>query len=417
MSLIFISIAAYRDPELMPTLRSCLERAAEPGSLRFCICWQHSDQDDWDGLCPYSGDDRFQIIDVPHEKARGVCWARHEIQKRYGGERYYLQLDSHHRFIEGWDEKLKGMLEGLREQGYEKPLLTGYLPPYQPGAGRELNGGSYVYSLNVDRFLPEGVAFLMPHTVPQTARLEGPFRTRFVSGHFIFTLGGFATEVPYDPRLYFHGEESSLAARAYTHGYDLFSPHRPVIWHEYIRQGKAKHWGDCVEWPQRNSRSYARYRELFRMDGTSREPGSLGEFDFGTDRSLADYERYAGIRFRDRRIHKETLRGDFPPLRSDFESGLTNRIKVCIDVWKEAVPESDYDFWAVALLDKAGADIYRQDCNEMEIRTLLRTAPGDRFIHIWRTFHHDQLPHMSRVWPHSKSKGWMDRIEQVIPYA
>jgi hypothetical protein len=153
------------------------------------------------------------------------------------------------------------------------------------------------------------------------------------------------------------------------------------------------------------------------LDSPSRPSQSLGEFDFGSVRSLADYERYAGIKFRERRIHNEALKGDFPPIKSDFEAGMTNRIKVCIDVFKEALPETDYDFFAVALLDKSGADLYREDCSEKEICSLFQTASADRFIHIWRTFHHDTRPHLSRIWPHSRSKGWMERIEQVIPYA
>ena len=39
---IFISIAAYRDPELLPTLDECLAKARYPERLRFGVCWQHA---------------------------------------------------------------------------------------------------------------------------------------------------------------------------------------------------------------------------------------------------------------------------------------------------------------------------------------------------------------------------------------
>jgi Glycosyltransferase (GlcNAc) len=42
---IFVSIAAYRDPELVPTVRDCLATAAHPDQLRFGICWQHGSED------------------------------------------------------------------------------------------------------------------------------------------------------------------------------------------------------------------------------------------------------------------------------------------------------------------------------------------------------------------------------------
>jgi hypothetical protein len=38
---IFIQIAAYRDQELLPTLKDCLEKAEHPENLVFSIAWQH----------------------------------------------------------------------------------------------------------------------------------------------------------------------------------------------------------------------------------------------------------------------------------------------------------------------------------------------------------------------------------------
>ena len=37
---IFIRIASYRDPELIPTLRDCIEKSDNPDNLVFSICWQ-----------------------------------------------------------------------------------------------------------------------------------------------------------------------------------------------------------------------------------------------------------------------------------------------------------------------------------------------------------------------------------------
>ena len=54
------------------------------------------------------------------------------------------------------------------------------------------------------------------------------------------------SEVPYDPELYFHGEEITLAIRAFTHGYTLFHPPEHVLWHEYTRYYRQKHWDDHV---------------------------------------------------------------------------------------------------------------------------------------------------------------------------
>ena len=50
MEKIFVSIAAYRDPELVKTIKDCLNKAKNPQRLVFVICWQHAKEDEWDTL-------------------------------------------------------------------------------------------------------------------------------------------------------------------------------------------------------------------------------------------------------------------------------------------------------------------------------------------------------------------------------
>lgn len=418
MAKIFVSIASYRDPELLPTLESLLTNASNPEDLTICIAWQHAIEDEWDTLEKYQADSRFKIIDIPYEKAQGVCYARFLIQKEHTDEEYYLQLDSHHRFDEDWDTTLKDYLNYLKVKGHYKPILSSYLPGYFPKKD-PIDRNIEVWGLNIDRFMPAGVPFLRPYTVDNWKELKEPFPTRFLSGHFIFTIGAFAKEVPYDPSLYFHGEESSLAGRAYTNGYDLFAPHRPIIWHEYTREGKTKHWDDHTTWSEKDKASYARFRKVFDMDEVPCSPcqrRSLGPYGLGEVRSLQDYERYAGLKFKTRQIHQETINNALPPIRGDYESGLATKHKVCIDVYKGSIAETDYDHFAVALLDAQGLDLFRQDADENEIRGLLNADPNDKFIHIWREFEGVHRPFAWRVWPHSKSKGWCDKIENPIGY-
>jgi hypothetical protein len=417
MSKIFVSIASYRDPELLPTLRDCIATADKPENLIFGICWQHSDEDKWDNLDEFKKDKRFRIIDIDHKESKGVCWARNKIGALYQEEEYYLQLDSHHRFIQGWDSKLKDMISYLQIQCYEKPILSAYLPAYFPD--KDPNDRTQdVWFLNIDRFLPEGAVFLRPQGLDGWRDMKEPVRSRFLSAHFIFTLGKFVKEVPYDPYLYFHGEETSLAARAYTHGYDIFNPHRIYIWHEYTREGKKKHWDDHHTFNELDKSSYARFRKLFGMEGecTPCVIKSFGEFYFGKERTLEEYEKYAGLKFKTRQIHEETLQHRPAPIVGDYESGLRSKIKVCMDIYRGSLPEKDYDTFAIALLDKNGNDVYRQDADKNEIQGMINSEPNDQFIHVWREYESGELPYSWRVWPHSESKGWMERIENVIKY-
>ena len=106
MESIFIQIPSYRDPELLPTIKDLLTTAIHPERLTFGICHQSHPKDRWDTLEEFKDDPRFRIISIPWDESRGLCWARHLIQKLWKGEKWTLQLDSHHRMLEGWDQAL-----------------------------------------------------------------------------------------------------------------------------------------------------------------------------------------------------------------------------------------------------------------------------------------------------------------------
>lgn len=415
---IFVSIAAYRDPELLPTIRDCIAQSDNPENLSFCIAWQHSEEDIWDTLDEFKDDSRFDIIDIHYKDSFGVCWARNLIQQHYGEEKYYFQLDSHHRFIKGWDTELKDMISYLQTKGHAKPILSTYASSYNPAIDPE-GRTSEIWGLMIDRFLPEGPSFLSPDVLGSPNDIKEPIPGRFLSAHFMFTLGQFATEVPYDPQMYFHGEETSLAARAYTWGYDIFIPNKIYVWHEYTRSNKSKHWDDDPEWSTRNDFSYFRFRSLMGIgECTPCAKNAMKDYWFGDVRTLQDYELYSGIKFSTQQIHRKTHQRLHPPISTDiqeFEDNLFINMKLCIDVYKGSLTEPDYDCLVVALLDEEGNDLYRRDADPGEIQRLFAEIPDDQFIHIWREYEADKKPYKSLVWPHSISKGWLDRIEQIIP--
>ena len=165
-------------------------------------------------------------------------------------------------FIKDWDVALIKMLKSLAKKDHKKPLLTAYLPGFNP-SNDPISRVNECWTLEFDRYLPEGPIFIKPHTIDNWKKIKNPIPSKFLSGHFIFTLGQWAKEVRYDPYYYFHGEEPSLAARSYTHGYDLFHPNKVIIWHEYTRNGKVKQWDDDYEWSKKNKVSYSRFTQAF----------------------------------------------------------------------------------------------------------------------------------------------------------
>lgn len=413
MSNIFIQIASYRDPELLPTLDDCIKQAARPENLVFGIAWQHGLTESLD---QYKNDPRFRIIDIPFEQSKGACWARNKIQQLYNGETYTLQLDSHHRFAPNWDTTLINIIETLRQQGYSKPLLTSYVASYDPEndpAGRIHTP----WKMNFDRFIPEGAVFFLPGAMTEKERAQ-PIPARFYSAHFAFADGVFCKEVPHDPEYYFHGEEISIAARAYTWGYDLFHPNVTVVWHEYTRKNRTKQWDDDKTWYIKNEHCHSRNRALFGMTPVSGNH-NFGIYGFGSVRTLKDYEQYTGLNFSTRSVQKHTLDHKQPPNpaynnEEDFQKSFLSIFKYCIDIALEQVPEKDYDFWAVSFHDASDQVIFRKDANATEIAKMI--ADPDKYCKVWREFNVDLIPTHWVVWPHSISKGWCNKISRTIAF-
>jgi hypothetical protein len=408
---IFIQIASYRDPELVKTIKSAIENAKRPKNLVFAIARQFNPDDKFDDLSEYDNDKRFRILNIPYLESKGACWARYLIQQLYEGEEYTLQIDSHMRFAPNWDDELIKMIKQLQKKGYKKPLLTGYVSSFDP----DNDPGGRVqdpWRMTFDRFIPEGAVFFLPETIPGWQNLTEPVTSRFYSAHFCFTLGQFAKEVQHDPDYYFHGEEISIAARAYTWGYDLFHPHKTLIWHEYTRKGRTKQWDDDKQWVERNNFCHKKNRALFGMDGE--EPMNHGIFGFGTERTLRDYEIYSGLLFSKRAVQQETLDKKYPPNTYNYSNeeewmnSFASIFKHCIDIGYTQVPEDDYDFWAVAFHDENDNTIYRKDADPNEIRTMKNDPDG--YCKVWREFQTTIKPKYWVVWPYSSSKGWGERI-------
>lgn len=264
--MIFVQIASYRDPQLVPTLRSLFDNADNKRDLKVCIAMQY---DVNDTLSEFAGHPQLDVIWIPYQQSLGCCWARDKVNKKYSGEEYTLQIDSHHRFAKGWDTTCIEMLESLPG----KPVLTTYLPSYNPESDYRIKNA---WCMEIDPNQPKDIPCFRPHYSDH----KKPKPTYLFSAHFVFTRGQFIRDVPYDPELYFHGEEATMAARAYTHGYDMYHPHKVIAWHEYTRNGRRKHWDDDECWWKKDMKSQDRARAVL----SGEIPDQLGR-----DRSIHSY--------------------------------------------------------------------------------------------------------------------------------
>jgi len=304
--MIFVSIASYTDPELPRTLRDCLDNARWPADLRFGICWQ-GDPAAPVPLDVFRNDPRFRFYDCSIADSQGGSWARSTAQRFWDGEAFTLQVDSHTKFDEHWDERLIAMLESTPGR---KPLLTVNSPLFwideEGRVHRETTRGvptSRVNDWTEGTGWAPWVDFGPPHPTL-------PGRNRFISGGFVFTVGRWNEEVPQDPEHYYWGEELSLSVRSFSWGYDLWVPSEICIWHMLHRDGPPRrHWekgGDTVT--AKNVVAFDRLRRLLYSDGD----GGLGRYGLGGVRTLHDYEIYAGFDFANKRAHPDVFTGRPP---------------------------------------------------------------------------------------------------------
>ena len=284
---IFVAIPAYRDAELVPTVLDALATAASPDSLTFGICWQHADDED---LGPLRSHRQVRVAEFDYREARGLGWARAQASSLYDGSEYVLQLDSHHRFVPGWDQLL---ISQLALAPSDKPVLSTWGPHYVPGSAP---GPVDPVRIVFGAFDDDGRPWFNQRPITDWRSRTTPVPGGFVCGHLIFARAQFSTEVPSDPRIYFFGEETSTAVRAFTWGWDIFAPVRQVLWHHWGGAGtRTKHWEDHADpeldrpWWRIEARSRRRVRALLANPS--------GDMGCGPVRTLAEYHRYVGVDF------------------------------------------------------------------------------------------------------------------------
>lgn len=344
METIFIQIASYRDPELIPTVLDCISKASNHKRLYFGICAQYDPiQDDLEELLFLHSNIRLKFIN--YRDAKGTCWARSVAQSLYGNETYSLQIDSHMRFVQDWDDKLISMWKSLND---ENAILTAYPGKYYPDEPEDMwpiepTTMCNVYRIHEHKFKQRGY-FL-------SDELTRPVRAVALSAAYIFGLGKIIKEVPYDPNLYFEGEEMAMALRLYTHGYNLYHPNEVFLLHYWIREDAKRHWSDDKDWGDYNKIANERLDSLIGLGDID-----LGIYGLGNIRTLEDYKNYSGLDVIGEGIHTSRKDGLEPPI--DYSNGrwlyLDNKEKIKLKLkWKtDELPNNKHiSYWHVTIRD------------------------------------------------------------------
>ena len=141
---------------------------------------------------------------------------------------------------------------------------------------------------------------------------------------------------------------------------------------------------------------------------------------FRSHRTIEEFEKYVGLDFKRRRVHRHTydLHIGPPPFITQelWDQQWLSKFRYCIDLDVNNFKENDYEAWIIAFKDDKGKEIVRVDANKEEVNTLIQTArESGGWIRLWREFDTEVLPYTYVVWPYSASKGWCERVENGIP--
>jgi len=292
---IFVSIASYRDSECQDTIEDLLNKSSKDNDISIGLFAQYFPEDDFDWKI--NDLDQVKVIYCDAKISRGAGWGKSVANMLYSGQDYFLVIDSHMRFVKNWDQT---MIEMLKSTPSSKPIISSYPPEYTlPDLCED-----YLVHMGAKKFGDNGILEFQGIRVDGKFEKDAPRRTPFVAGGFIFSLGQLFCECPFDPLIYFYGEEISFSARSFTHGWDSFSPNLRVINHYYDRSGCPKQWDDDATWFEKDSLSVQRVKDLFSGK-------DLGSYGFGMRRSLKEFEEFSGINFKDRIIQDFAIIGNF----------------------------------------------------------------------------------------------------------
>jgi hypothetical protein len=288
---IFVSIASYRDTDCSSTVADLFTKAKNPGRIFVGVCEQNtSDVKEKCMVSSFPHHDNVRMISIPSREAKGPTFARYLCSTLYRGEAWYLQIDSHTRFVDGWDDLAVSIAKTCPS---EKPVLTHY--PHD--STKKSTDESSVPILCRSKFNADGIP-TFEAVIFSAKDFAGKVKpVPFVSGGFMFAPGTIVRDVPFDPTLHhlFQGEEFLYSARLWTSGYDFFTPPKNVVMHEYYRKDAPKFWNDIPSWNDMQKQTVQRVKRILGFSGG--EPLTTKQYTYGlgTLRSMDQYLSYSGL--------------------------------------------------------------------------------------------------------------------------
>lgn len=267
MDKIYVSIASYKDKELIDTVYSMLRRAKNPERICVSVFSQDLNHPKLENIFKLFNINNFYYQTSHFSEAKGVGYARAKTQEALSLDfKYYLQIDSHTRFIKDWDEILISEYSNSQDFWKTPIIFSSYPLPYK----YDKNGNEIILEkegVNVTKafYVPDNILYKVEYE-EEKVEAYGKMHPHFCAG-FVFGLSEYILKVPYDKKIYFTGEEHTMSIRFFCEGISIIAPPRSYAYHHYYgEETREKHWQVEKNWGVFEKQSSERIKSFFLFD-------------------------------------------------------------------------------------------------------------------------------------------------------
>ncbi len=168
-----------------------------------------------------------------------------------------------------------------------------------------------------------------------------------------------------------------------------------------------------VDWWNKQEKARAKIRQLFRVEDNGYD---LTGYDLGTERTIHDYEKYAGVDFKRKSVQKYTIDNNYPPnppVEEDkWEDSLMKSFYHLVQIFRSDFPNDDYEFIHLAFDDENGLPVYNKSLDKNFVKNALSTPNG--YYDFEESFLVDKTPARVVLWAYSNERGWCERKEVIL---
>ena len=196
----------------------------------------------------YCKNGQIRVVYLHHTDSLGPSMARYYASKLWGGENFFVQIDSHLRFASEWDAKY--IKEIKLTKSYPKSVMSSYPPGFEQVKFIPKRMNIDLSKVNNETVIESPGCRLCQCKTPLKEQVpiihihqgksyfgdeDRPKQTAYIGAGFIFSHSALLKDVPFDPYLpwTFMGEEILFTMRAWTNGWNIYAPRKNLIIHQY----------------------------------------------------------------------------------------------------------------------------------------------------------------------------------------